>query len=228
MNNIKKFEVGATYFARSTGDYDCIYKYRVVKRTEKTITLDGDGWEKPQRKKVYDYNEIEHCRPEGSYSMAPIIGADKFVLADGTLVSERAAQTQYNAFEKQTGLDLPDYAAQLKSELHQKQYQLEDFYRSDSQKNAQLRKDNRKLALDRCRRYREHINEQACWIMKYTGTDYVPLNEMVSIKDIELALCKIRKYMTVMTEEHGVLKMIEEIEFDNEVESASLMKEVGE
>ena len=33
-----KFEVGKTYATRSLGDYDCIHAFKILARTEKTIT----------------------------------------------------------------------------------------------------------------------------------------------------------------------------------------------
>jgi hypothetical protein len=95
MNNIKKFEVGATYFARSIGASDYIFKYRILKRTLKTITISEEGSYKSHRRKVSEFNETEVCYPDGTYSFAPIISADKFVLADGTLYTEKKDET-YN------------------------------------------------------------------------------------------------------------------------------------
>ena len=67
---IKKFEVGKIYQCRSICDYDCIWSFRVIKRTAKTVTLEDD------------HNKIITCRiapkesqtvetvfPFGRYSM---------------------------------------------------------------------------------------------------------------------------------------------------------------
>ena len=72
-----KFEVGSKYYCRSVGDADCRWEYTVVKRTEKTVTIDHPTFEKPKRKKIDVWQGCETIRPEGNYSMAPILGADK-------------------------------------------------------------------------------------------------------------------------------------------------------
>ena len=71
---VTKFEVGLVYTMRSICDYDCVWAYRVIKRTDKTVTLRGkDGKEKSCRVKVW--NNTECCKPLGSYSMAPTLCA---------------------------------------------------------------------------------------------------------------------------------------------------------
>ena len=94
------FQTGKKYYTRSVGDYNCIYEYTVVSRTEKTITLSNPSFEKPQRKKVYLYEGVEHCRPEGSYSMAPILGADK--IQEEEPVGDEYLESKY---EEQTELE---------------------------------------------------------------------------------------------------------------------------
>ena len=77
-NNLATFEVGQTYQMRSVGDYNCVWSFTVVKRTAKTITLEGDT-EQPGTisRRVYEFQGVEQVRPFGSYSMCPILGADK-------------------------------------------------------------------------------------------------------------------------------------------------------
>ena len=66
-----KFETGKTYSTRSACDHDCIIRVTVVSRTEKTIkTADGKSL------RVTEHDGVEHVRPWGRYSMAPIVGAD--------------------------------------------------------------------------------------------------------------------------------------------------------
>jgi hypothetical protein len=68
----KTFEAGKTYFTRSACDHDCIIRVSVKSRTAKTIkTADGKTF------RVYVYNGVEQVKPWGSYSMAPIVGADR-------------------------------------------------------------------------------------------------------------------------------------------------------
>jgi hypothetical protein len=36
---MQRFEVGKTYSCRSACDYECVWNYEVVKRTDKSITI---------------------------------------------------------------------------------------------------------------------------------------------------------------------------------------------
>lgn len=82
---MKTFEVGKTYFMRSICDYDCIWRYKVVKRTKATITIQEvdcdnhpyEGSEKVCRIWRGFAANYEAVRPLGSYSMAPILTAEK-------------------------------------------------------------------------------------------------------------------------------------------------------
>jgi hypothetical protein len=65
------FETGKTYSTRSVCDHNCIIAVTIAKRTAKTVTT-TDG--KSFRTSVY--RDVEQIRPWGSYSMAPILGAD--------------------------------------------------------------------------------------------------------------------------------------------------------
>jgi hypothetical protein len=71
----KRFEVGKTYYTRSICDHDCIFRYEIVARTAKQITIRKQG--KTFKRGVYVYDGIEHCKPDGTYSMCPVISADK-------------------------------------------------------------------------------------------------------------------------------------------------------
>ena len=74
-NQMAKFEVGATYATRSICNSECIFKITVVKRTEKTVTIDkGNG--KTQRCKIHnEARGAEYIFPYGVYSMCPVIDA---------------------------------------------------------------------------------------------------------------------------------------------------------
>lgn len=67
------FHVGRTYWTRSIVDADHIIRVTVAKRTAKTITTDAG---KTLRVGKF-YNGAECVKPWGSYSMAPIITAEK-------------------------------------------------------------------------------------------------------------------------------------------------------
>lgn len=70
------FEVGETYSMTSVGDHNCVWKYKVVKRTTKTITLEGiDGADGGGTKRPSIWDNAESVNPLGSYSMAPILRA---------------------------------------------------------------------------------------------------------------------------------------------------------
>ena len=71
-----KFETGKTYYTRSVADYDTIVRVTVAKRTDKTIVTAGGD-----RLKIKVWDGIEQVKPWGSYSMAPIVGADRMLEA---------------------------------------------------------------------------------------------------------------------------------------------------
>lgn len=72
-----KFVVGKVYAAKSPGDQDCVWVFKVTKRTDKTITIDGDGVTAKNRMiKVNDEKE-EYAYPLGIYSMCPVLRATK-------------------------------------------------------------------------------------------------------------------------------------------------------
>ena len=77
---MKKFEVGKKYSMRSIGDWDCVWTYKVVARTAKTITIESeDGEIKKCRinKYLLDIEGIEGVYPLGRYSMCPTLMASK-------------------------------------------------------------------------------------------------------------------------------------------------------
>jgi hypothetical protein len=71
---IKAFKVGETYTCRSICDYDCIFKFRVISRSNKTITIPVMGNVVVRKVKVID--GCETCSPHGRYSMSPILTAN--------------------------------------------------------------------------------------------------------------------------------------------------------
>lgn len=76
MNTIKQFQVGQTYSTRSACDYDCVFSFTVIKRTAKFVTIE-DRHGKVRRCGIKVWDNVESCFPLGSYSMAPIISAEK-------------------------------------------------------------------------------------------------------------------------------------------------------
>jgi len=72
-----KFEVGKKYWTRSVCDHETIIPITVEKRTAKTLTT-TEG----KTLRISVYNDVEQVKPWGTYSMCPIIGADK-VMTNG-------------------------------------------------------------------------------------------------------------------------------------------------
>ena len=72
-----KFEIGKSYYMRSACDHECIWTYEVIARTAQMITLkDGHGKVTKCRVSKWSRN-AEEVRPLGSYSMAPVLMADR-------------------------------------------------------------------------------------------------------------------------------------------------------
>tara|TARA_R100001163_G_scaffold15072_1_gene13631 strand:- start:8883 stop:9248 length:366 start_codon:yes stop_codon:yes gene_type:complete len=72
------FETGKTYEMRSVGDYNCVWRYKVVRRTMKTVILEADDREDGEgRKRIRIWQGVETVQPLGSYSMSPVLCADK-------------------------------------------------------------------------------------------------------------------------------------------------------
>ncbi len=83
----KKFEVGKTYICRSFCDYGCVWKFKVIKRTEKTVTIEEQGLAKEAKQNIkgtyrihtHSSGGVEIIRPLGTYSMTPILSAENEV-----------------------------------------------------------------------------------------------------------------------------------------------------
>ena len=72
---IIRFNVGDQLSARSLCDYDCIFRFEVLSRTAKFVTLKYWGEEKRVGIKVRDGRE--YCYPLGNYSMAVSVHAQE-------------------------------------------------------------------------------------------------------------------------------------------------------
>jgi len=71
------FEVGNTYSATSPCDSDCVWTFEVTKRTAKFITLQDVRSAETMRVGVRVHSDAEWASPFGSFSMAPVICADR-------------------------------------------------------------------------------------------------------------------------------------------------------
>lgn len=73
---MQTFSIGKTYYTRSIVNADHIVEITVVSRTPKTIKALYQGVMKTLRISL-DYLGNESVKPWGSYSMCPIISAEK-------------------------------------------------------------------------------------------------------------------------------------------------------
>ena len=70
-----KFVVGKTYSTRSIGDSECIFRFTILARTAKTVTIEHNGSRVKRGLSVW--NGAERFSPFGKYSFSPSIRADK-------------------------------------------------------------------------------------------------------------------------------------------------------
>jgi hypothetical protein len=84
VRRVRAFEIGAVYSTRSICDHNCIFRWKVIRRTDKSIWLqsvrpDGTAYGGVTRRSVsIGYaGDAEMCYPSGKYSMCPILTADK-------------------------------------------------------------------------------------------------------------------------------------------------------
>ena len=68
---MRKFEIGKNYNCKSACDSNCTWEYKVISRTEKTVTLNNG-----KRFKISNYQDQEMVYPLGRYSLAPILRAE--------------------------------------------------------------------------------------------------------------------------------------------------------
>jgi hypothetical protein len=88
MAQIKKFKVGNQYSMRSACNHECVWTYKVLARTACTVTLAqvmSNGKTKTDiitcriNKGLSEFSGAESVKPLGSYSMCPILSADKLI-----------------------------------------------------------------------------------------------------------------------------------------------------
>jgi hypothetical protein len=83
-----KFETGKTYTTRLITNHDSVISFYVIKRTDKTVTVMGDFMDThaadrqaPHTLRVKLWQDVETFRPWGTYSMCPIVSAERELLA---------------------------------------------------------------------------------------------------------------------------------------------------
>lgn len=79
-----KFETGKTYTTRLITNHDSIISFLVIKRTDKTVTVTGDFMDDyaaerkaPHTMRLKLSQDIETFKPWGTYSMCPVVSADR-------------------------------------------------------------------------------------------------------------------------------------------------------
>ena len=94
---IKKFEIGKTYQTRLIGDHELTESITIASRTASFVTT-TEGKRLGINKKRTEYAGAECVMPDGVYSMAPCISADKemakrkLTLADKYKIAKDASQ----------------------------------------------------------------------------------------------------------------------------------------
>jgi hypothetical protein len=73
METSKKFQIGQELSARSLCDYDCVFRFTVVKRTAKTVSV--TYFNQIKTVKIRLNGEGEYCYPLGTHSMAVSVSA---------------------------------------------------------------------------------------------------------------------------------------------------------
>jgi hypothetical protein len=72
-----KFETGKTYRTRSLGDYDCVLDYKIISRTAKTLKSFDKMDNQIKTYRISICEDVEQFKPWGSFSMCPMMSADK-------------------------------------------------------------------------------------------------------------------------------------------------------
>jgi hypothetical protein len=95
------FEAGKEYYMTSACDHNCVWTYVVVSRTAKTVILKGSDMDAPSRFKVSVWNDVEHVSPLGTFSMSPILGADREIEPEEPEQPKNVINLQAKRQEKQ-------------------------------------------------------------------------------------------------------------------------------
>lgn len=85
-NTNKTFEVGQVYQQRSIGDAACIFYFKVIRRTSKSVWVTGCDDRNDSivcRRSIINRDGMECFKPFGTYSMSPTVYAHS--IADGKL-----------------------------------------------------------------------------------------------------------------------------------------------
>lgn len=77
MATITKFETGKTYSCRSLCDYECIYSFTIVSRTDAQVTISSNFGKVRRKVRICNFDHCEMIDPLGRYSMSPVLRASK-------------------------------------------------------------------------------------------------------------------------------------------------------
>ena len=79
LDPTKQFVIGQELAVRSLGDWDCIFRFTVIKRSAKFVTLLYHNIE--HKVAIRHWSDgVEYCYPLGTYSLAPLLRCDSEVL----------------------------------------------------------------------------------------------------------------------------------------------------
>ena len=70
---MKRFKTGTTYSTRSICNHDCIFSFKILRRTAKSVWVKVD--DETVRRAIEIWDNKETFYPFGKYSMASIISA---------------------------------------------------------------------------------------------------------------------------------------------------------
>jgi len=79
-----RFETGKVYRTRSPGDHDCILDYKIITRTEKTLTSFDKLTNQVKTYRISVWQHVEQFYPWGRHSMCPVMSADNEIFAEVT------------------------------------------------------------------------------------------------------------------------------------------------
>lgn len=72
-----KFEIDETYEMTWITDSELKTKYKVIKRTPKTVTIVHLNDNRQTTHRVKEWQGVEQVSPHGVYSMSPVLRADR-------------------------------------------------------------------------------------------------------------------------------------------------------
>lgn len=78
-NQMEAFKIGNTYKMNWIGDSELKTFIKIIKRTDKSVTIKDMDTGAPKRFKINIYDNSEYIFPTGRYSMAPVLRAKNII-----------------------------------------------------------------------------------------------------------------------------------------------------